>query len=149
MTYKAIDIAAEFIRLGIENNNKLTHMQVQKLTYIANGFYLAIEDQQLFTDNIKAWKYGPVIPVLYDALRHNGNDLITEPPKGSGLVDKLSNQFAMIQAVYFQYSDMPGWKLSALTHQKNTPWSQTWEAMPLGLITPDVIREHYREMIER
>ena len=39
----------------------LTPMQVLKLTYISEGYSLAIDGERLFGDRIEAWKYGPNI----------------------------------------------------------------------------------------
>lgn len=143
--YKAIDIAAEFIRLGIENNNKLTHMQVQKLVYIANGYSLAVLDEQLFDDKITAWKYGPVIRNVYDALRKNGGNLITTTPTAKSIDNDLFT--TIIQIVFNKYGGVSAWKLSALTHQTGTPWHDTWNSLPFGVITPDAIREYYRQFL--
>lgn len=149
MKYTALDVAAAFIRLGSEDRNSLTNMQVQKLTYIANGYYLAIFGKQLFGDEIRAWQYGPVIPDLYDKLRKYRNNTIDTPPSGAKPIAKDSDADLLIRQVYKVYGKMLGWQLSNLTHQANTPWSNTWNVKKFGAISADEIRSHYRELLER
>ncbi|GCL39808.1 putative prophage protein [Sphaerospermopsis reniformis] len=48
---------------GIEA--EMTNMKVQKLLYYAQSLYLAMYDQQLFPEEIQAWRYGPVCPPAY------------------------------------------------------------------------------------
>lgn len=59
--YSPVQIANKFITLGNQHHNPLTHMQLQKLTYIAHGYYLALTGKPLLNECVSAWKYGPVI----------------------------------------------------------------------------------------
>ena len=54
--------------------------------------------------------------------------------------------------MYDRYKDLTAGQLSWLTHQNDTPWSNTWNLMGSrkGIIAPDTIRDYYRDkMITR
>ena len=83
--YDAAAIGNEFIRLAAAHGRRITPMQAIKLTYIAHGWHLAMTGRPLLRDQVQAWKFGPVLPELYHALKAYGNGPITEPiwPAGS------------------------------------------------------------------
>ena len=47
----------------------MTTLQVIKTAYIAHGYSLAALDVPLVREKAQAWRYGPVFPSLYFALR--------------------------------------------------------------------------------
>ncbi|WP_366513810.1 type II toxin-antitoxin system antitoxin SocA domain-containing protein [Planktotalea sp.] len=52
-------------------------MKLQKLVYIAYGWHLALSGKKLFTEEIEAWKHGPVVPSLYHEFKHLRENPIT------------------------------------------------------------------------
>jgi uncharacterized phage-associated protein len=64
--YKPLAFANAFIRkapnLGVE------HMNLQKLTYISYGWWLAYHDAPILNEGPKVWKFGPVFNSEYHAL---------------------------------------------------------------------------------
>jgi uncharacterized phage-associated protein len=129
------EIANEFLRRAKASGRSLTHMQLQKLVYLAHGWALAVLDQQLATDQVQAWDYGPVYPELYRALRKYGakpvTSLITygdydrEAQNGDAEASANLSDFeiAVVDKVYEMYGELPAFKLSALTHEPDSPWS--------------------------
>jgi antitoxin SocA-like protein len=77
MAVQARVVANEFIRLAEADGRALTPLQVIKLAYIAHGWMLALYQRPLISDSIEAWKYGPVIPTLYHALKKYGAGSVT------------------------------------------------------------------------
>ncbi len=54
-------VANEFIKLAKKHGKKpLTHMQLQKLVYIAHGWSFALgeEEAPLIADTVEAWDWG-------------------------------------------------------------------------------------------
>ena len=131
-------IANYLINLGIDAGNYLTLMQVLKLSYISHGVSLAFLNKPLAIEEPEAWKYGPVFPTVYHALKLNGNDPISEVIKkiGSGFkfipVEESfsSEEEEAIQFVYNEYAHLDGFELSTLTHKEGTPWYEVWHANP-------------------
>ena len=69
MPVRARAVANEFIHLAKADGRSLTPLQLIKLTYIAHGWMLTLYGRPLIVDEVEAWKYGPVIPDLYQATR--------------------------------------------------------------------------------
>jgi uncharacterized phage-associated protein len=154
-------IANEFLRKpgGI---GALTQMQLQKLTYIAHGWNLALTGARLVTDDLQAWDYGPVFPMLYDHAKFFGKS-----PIGRLITDRDDNKVSffigkneehampyvavlsapereVIDRVWNKYSKYSAFTLSGLTHQPGTPWFETYFGPGKNsVITDDLIREHY------
>jgi uncharacterized phage-associated protein len=147
MPVRARAVANEFIHLAKVDGRSLTPLQLIKLTYIAHGWMLALYGRPLIVDEVEAWKYGPVIPDLYQAMRRYGaayvtKDLGTWGSWAASQLDETEREF--IQQVYRAYGHQNGVQLSRLTHQSGTPWYQTWNASGQNaVIANDLIAEYY------
>ncbi|MDO4434855.1 MAG: DUF4065 domain-containing protein [Cardiobacteriaceae bacterium] len=144
--YRAVDVADALVRLSLSEQKPLTNLKIQKLTYIVYGYWLGFTNFQLFQDTVEAWQYGPVIPELYKQLARHGANFIQEPILKKNTIPKDSDAYQLICAVYNKYKNLEAWQLVYLTHQPNTPWSQTEQALPnrKAVISPDVIRDYYK-----
>ena len=69
MAYEATALANFLLDLGDEEGLALTHMSLHKLIYVGHGWHLAANNQPLVQDAFEAWKYGPVLPTVYDAFK--------------------------------------------------------------------------------
>ena len=150
MATNARAVANEFIRLAEAEGKSLTPLQLIKLVYVAHGWMLALYQRPLITDRIEAWKYGPVIPDLYQSLKSYGagnvTETIREPLRSAALDDQERD---LIRQVYQRYGKKTGVQLSELTHRPGTPWHRTWEPDSMGLgISNDLIAEHYRRLVD-
>ena len=146
--YPVITIADEILKIAKAAGRQLTPMQLMKLAYIAHGWSLALRNEGLFPNRIEAWKYGPVVPDLYQATKHFGRtaiplDMITSAPSG---VDVETRAF--LKDVFEKYGKLSGLQLSQLTHKKGTPWDQLYLDDIMGIEIPDaVIKAHYQELL--
>lgn len=143
MSHKRSDslaIANEFIRRSLREGRPLTHMQLQKLVFFAQGWTLAVTGEELIWDQAEAWTFGPVYRRLYDALKRYGTDPIRKPIKqgddtpfpfddGEEIVaDSLVDvERAIVERVWSEYGNYPAFKLSAITHAPGTPWSKVFD----------------------
>ena len=140
----------------------LTPMQVNKLAYIAHGFTLAIEGQPLFRDRVEAWKYGPIIPSLYHALKDFGGDEISilpycgtrvDTPDLDKRLDLTTTQIperhrAVIDRVITVYGGFSGPMLSTITHEEGSPWHQCYQEGEFGIqILNDITRKYYQQQL--
>lgn len=144
MSYSAITIADELLKIAKRKGRRLTPLQLMKLVYIAHGYSLAVLNRDLFSDRIEAWKYGPVIPDLYRATKHYGRheiptDRIDDTP--STVDDQVQ---AFLEEVFAKYGHLSGFALSSLTHKSGTPWDKVYRGGVYNAEIPDsLIREHY------
>jgi uncharacterized phage-associated protein len=148
MPVRARAVANEFIHLAKADGRSLTPLQLIKLTYIAHGWMLALYGRPLIVDEVEAWKYGPVIPDLYQAMRRYGSAYVTKDlgTWGSRAASRLDEtERGITHQVYRAYGEQNGVQLSRLTHQSGTPWYQTRNASGQNaVIANDLIAEHYR-----
>ena len=153
MTNSAVAVANYFVRKSLETGKELTPMKVLKLVYIAHGWNLALYDEPLISDSIQAWKFGPVIPSVYQAFRVFRNSQITmmSPHTGNSELSKKDSE--LLDRIWDVYGDYDGIQLSAITHRENTPWDTVWNKQggkySLGATIPDnIIETHYKELAE-
>ncbi|MDQ3712673.1 MAG: DUF4065 domain-containing protein [Acidobacteriota bacterium] len=149
--YSAESVANAFLDLARREEKFLTNMQLQKLVYIAHGYCLAKLREPLFHNNIHAFEWGPVIPNLYKTLRLYGAGEVKDSiPTSESPIAEDSAEMEIIKEVWQDYGDFSGLELSALTHRKGTPWSETWRDNQFGVISDELIAEHYRrDLYER
>lgn len=144
----ALTAANRILEIAKEKGCALTPLQLLKLTYMSQGWMLGITGKPLFGDRIEAWKYGPVIPVLYHRTKEFGSSAITNQlpaPTGDAL-DPDAN--GLLEAVVDNYGHLSGPALSNLTHRPGSPWSKVWREGSTHLEIPvPLIREHY-EMLK-
>ena len=69
MAYDSRQIANCFIRFVRDDGRPVFVTALMKLVYIAHGWTLALIDRPLVSDQIEAWRYGPVIPGIYHDFR--------------------------------------------------------------------------------
>ncbi|WP_422934944.1 Panacea domain-containing protein [Sinomonas sp. P47F7] len=121
-------------------------MSLQKLLYYVQAWHLAITDTPLFSERIKAWKDGPVVPDVW----HKRQDQASRRPAVQELdgveLDELASD--LIDLVLAAYGSMSGEELSALTHVEQ-PWNEAREGVPEGAnsqnpIDPATMATFYR-----
>ena len=92
----------------------------------------------LFEEKIEAWKYGPVIPKVYQNHGILKSLLVEKNDK------KIQRVLDIICKVYNEYTSSD---LIQLTHQENTPWSNYYkEGKNIEIPKKDII-EYYRPII--
>lgn len=141
-------VANRFLELAAQKRDTLTPMQLLKLVYIAHGWMLGLYGRHLIRDEIQAWQYGPVIPMLYDSIRQFRSDPVVGPLRVSE--ETLSREeLSIIDQVYGKYGDITGPGLSRLTHQPGSPWDMTYVDGHFGLrMSNDIIEDHYRRLAQ-
>ncbi|MDR1164994.1 MAG: DUF4065 domain-containing protein [Deltaproteobacteria bacterium] len=137
----ALNSAAAVVNWFIDKNRTdgvdLTRLKIQKLPCFAQGWRLAHFDAPLFEDNIHAWKYGPVVETIYQALkRHEKEEIIKdylpvyEFVNGAYFNTRSKLNFPtdrseeFLLAYWDQYSPVDAWRLVSGSHEKNSPWDQ-------------------------
>src|SRR5271154_5310253 len=133
MPFSARAVANEFLELAKAENRQLTPMGVIKLTYLAHGWYLALAGEPLLDENVEAWRFGPVVPSLYREFKEFGNCPITRLAKISPIWNRAATLTGdgsvyakrVIKRVWEVYKHLTAVQLSNLTHEPNSPWTQT------------------------
>lgn len=140
-------IANEFLKL---EGGPMNQMRLQKLVYIANGWNLAINGAPLTDARIEAWDGGPVYRSIWNHIRDFGYNVKGRyfGANGERLKADLSDaEKSVVQHVWKRYGTYSGIKLSQLTHQGGTPWSNAYFGS--GRNSPlkqSEIQQHFREL---
>jgi uncharacterized phage-associated protein len=146
MCYLASTIARYFIEKA---NGSKTNLQINKMVYIAHGWYLALHDKPLILEDIEAWKYGPVIPELFHEFKkYRGDPIPHRPIEETKHIKDADKGF--LDRIIEVYGNWTGYQLSAKTHEKGTPWYKTkkWYRTGSYVIPERVIKEYYIEKIK-
>lgn len=145
MSYDARLIADWFLLRADRDGKQLTQMKLQKLVYIAHGWYLGLTGRPLISDPVEAWKFGPVIRSLYRYFADYGANPIPTPGGTIAQIDQETERF--LEAIWDRYKDYDAIDLSAMTHAPNTPWSQSYVSSGQPAVIPsNRIADHYRHL---
>lgn len=120
--YTALEIAKKIISLYKDLDDVITNLKLQKLLYYEQGYHLAYFGEPLFNDNIEAWMYGPVVPVVYNKYKQYDSSPI--PPVDSDLQFENDIEAKLFWEVFKLYNRYSASGLVDLTHSE-TPWQET------------------------
>lgn len=168
MPFHPAAIANYLLLLAEGERKSLSPMQVQKLVYFAHGWHLGYGRGPLSSDEVQAWRWGPVFPDLYHAVKKWGSGSIAEPisilrvtQDSDGYVverdepvipsDDTDFTVQLIERVWEQYGDMEGWALSQLTHAQDGPWYKARmksDGARNVVIPDDSIREYFERKLD-
>lgn len=156
MAFSAKAVANEFLRLAYADGRRISPLKMQKLVYLAHGWYLAVTGRPLLNEPIQAWKYGPVIPSIYKEFKENGSDVITFPASvyrngqfapakmdEEGSLEDVATARQVVERVWQQYKSFSASDLTTLTHEEGSPWDQTPNKDELGTVISDALIRDY------
>ena len=143
--YQSTCVANKLLKIASKNNKTFTPMQIIKLVYLAHAWMLALHMRPLIEEEVEAWKYGPVIPQLYQAIKNYKSNPVVLITCQSQKFDKDAQD--IIQQVYDKYGHFDGIELSMLTHEKNSPW-EIARRNGNSIISNDLIMHHYKKLVQ-
>jgi uncharacterized phage-associated protein len=144
----------------LERYERMSHLKLQKLLYLIEGYHLAYFSESLIEDDFEAWVHGPVSRKLYNQLK-DISKLHTEigyVQKGgeeypSDFLSKnlTLEQIDLINNVLDLYAQETSIALESITHQQ-TPWIETrigcTSAEKCGKIIPkEKIKSYFEQFI--
>ncbi len=146
----ALDAANYLIEVASREDEHLEPMQLQKLLYFAQCWFLADHGRKLFDDAFQAWSWGPVVPEVWKA--HAGKrKIIVDRVYYEGLAE---DQMEMLEEIWSAYREYSSIELSRMTHAAGTPWRAARGSIPddVRSSTPldlDAMRSHTLDAIDR
>jgi len=138
-------------KLHKNNIDDLTNLKLQKLLYFAYGVHLSLFNKKLFSDEIQAWKLGPVVPSVYKEFKDHGKNPLgpdvramilkedysgeIESPKIDEWTDedKIKSLFIACAA----YGEKRAWDLVDILHGEKSAWKKHYSETKRGVIIPD------------
>ena len=143
-------IANQILTFADGDGHSLTSMSLLKILYFSQGWHLATLGTPLVAQPFEAWKYGPVVRVVYDQIREYGKKPISNKLKifdiatadyvdASVILPDESSDVLFNTFLY--YGKFHAYTLSDLTHERGSPWERVWNeadrrAIP-GMIIPN------------
>lgn len=130
----------------LAKRGRMSAMKLQKVIYYCQAWSLVWDEKALFSDKIKAWANGPVVPGLY----HEHKGLFEVGPENFPTrdPDALSpSERETVDAVLGYYGDKSAQWLIDLTHRE-APWKNARGDTPIGApseaeITPAAMGDYY------
>ena len=163
MPYSPAAVANSLLYTTESDGETLDPMKLQKLVYFSHGWHLAYERGALSAEHAQAWRWGPVFPTLYNAVKMWGSEPIMKPVEAWGVVyderkwdtpsipsDDVSAT-KLIKRVWEVYGRMSGWALSQLTHEEGGPWHTVYSKNPDArdvVIPDDLIRDYFASKLK-
>lgn len=143
------DVSSYFLFRAAQEKKPLTNLKLQKLMYYAQGFYLALNDETLFSNSIEAWDHGPVVPDTYHRYKQYKNSAIPLDDEFDASQVFNSPQILFLNSIYESFSRFGAWTLRQMTH-KERPWlnhSADGETADSDVISIEEIKDHFKQFV--
>lgn len=145
---QALDVAKTMIDIftikaqhGLDDG--MTNLRLQKLMYIAQGYFLAKYGHPLYPEEIEAWKYGPVIPSLYSRYSMYKNGVIHDDPPVEGALTE--EELELVLDVLSRYGRFSTGYLVDLSHMPGSPWSKAYDANFNNRIEKKTMEDYFKK----
>lgn len=148
MAYPASVIADVFVQKGINEGRFLTQMKLQKVVFFAHGYHLARYGEPLIQEKFQAWKFGPVVPSIYQDYKLYGSRPIIDTRLLTHTPDFVTLDEMAQEAINYTWKVTKGLSaetLSNWTHQPNSPWSEVYNPNDWAIPIRDERIRHYFE----
>lgn len=130
----------QFIDDGVPEG--ITNLKLQKILYFAQAASLALNDQPLFEEEIEAWKFGPVVPTIYQRYKQFGNSPLGVEEYTEVIDADTKNLLENIWEIFGKFSAS---ELVNITHN-HTPWKEAFYANKADtIISKSALAEYYKK----
>ena len=119
----------------------ISHRELQKLLYFAQGFYLSQHDEPLFDSDLDAWKFGPVNSSIWGRFREFGYHSLTlsDNDRNNLLSNEKKTFLAVILSSFFVLGEA---QLIDMSHTDYT-WEKNYVAGLNNVIDKELIKEYF------
>jgi uncharacterized phage-associated protein len=146
-------VAKEFVNMGMASGTPVTQMQLQKMVFFAQGLHLALHDDPLCSEPFFAWKFGPVVPSIYQLYKKWGSSPIVEKPVQEHTVHPNAPETPVLSSTEREAIDytweitknLDGITLSNWSHAANSPWAQAYANGENTIISNAIIKEYFEQ----
>ncbi|SDR86601.1 Uncharacterized phage-associated protein [Mucilaginibacter mallensis] len=154
--YSASLIAAAIVQKAIDEGDPVTQMKLQKMVYFANGYNLAKRDQKLIEEDFQAWKFGPVVPTIYNDYQLYGNMAISNFDKSRSIYGSLGFDESSLgedakDAINYTWkatAHLSAADLSKWTHKEDGPWAKVYNQLePSIKIDDNDIKAYFKNFL--
>ena len=138
----ALDVANYIVNLCIEEHKPVSNLQLQKILYYIQRYYL-YSNKPLFEDDFIALAFGPAILEVYNRYCGFGGSKITF---NITLEDKLSENIkAEIDPIIRTKRILEPWEINHTLLRKGSPWEVTYNNFGVYSVIPkELIKYDYK-----
>jgi len=144
MTYDSVTVAKYLLALAYRERIVLNVTKVQKLLFIAYGYFLAKKDHVLVDEAPRAWPFGPVFPKTRKRIDYGKMVDLQDPALKE--ISQDAEVTEVLSKIIKRYSEFSASQLSDWSHMPGSPWDKTtrqsgfnWDAP----IPDDFIKEYF------
>ena len=130
----ALNVGNNILDRAFSEDVDITPMKLQKLIYFVYRDYIQKTGKPLFNERFETWKYGPVIPSVYQYFKKYGSNAIRRyATENDGKTVFAVNEEAspifkdVLDHVWNQCSSYNGIYLSSITHKEGSAWREAYK----------------------
>ena len=134
----ASTVAMYVISSCFANGYPVSNLRLQKLLYFIQGNSFIEKNEAMFSDDMYAWPYGPVIPDIYFTYCGYAGAPITR------IYEDISiSEFdrKIIDTTIERLLDVDDWTLVDMTHEEGAPWNN--HKYDRSIITKEEIKKYF------
>lgn len=154
--YTAIETACAIVNYANQIDNPMSNLKLQKVLYFVQGYYLQMTGNPFFGDEIEAWRYGPVVPNVYEQFQTFGSSFIPYIHEYS-VIDETAwnetilffsfddfspNDLNFLKAVVKKLNKYSASDLVTITH-KQDPWRLAVNSGNCSIISKESIKRYF------
>lgn len=116
------------INLFKKDSKNITQLQLQKLMYFFEAYYMNKKDvDSLYDCHFNAWMFGPVAIPLYKKFKDFGEFPIEINEEDKEIGNNIDiEKKKMLTDIYNVFGNLSSATLVNLTHMKDSPWYKKW-----------------------
>lgn len=150
-TYSAEEIADYFVFLAsqqvIDESGAvegITPLKLQKMLYFTQAAALSVYGKEIIKEDFQAWKYGPVVPVIYRKFKDKQNQPI-QCCEGTykNIKDKETKRF--LQGAWELFGKYSAVELVAMSHS-HSPWKSRYKEGKNNVIPKSEMKDYYKNI---
>ena len=132
--YSAVDVAKYIANKCSVERHFISNLQLQKIMYYVQKHFLQNQKRALFSEEIEAWAFGPVVRKVYDYFCGFGAMPIFFLLSSESPIAKEDSK--VIDRIVESKRELNPWAMVEDTHQKGKAWDMIYQD---GLGYKDVI----------
>lgn len=159
----ALSVANYFVSKSLAEKHPITLLTLVKLVYLSQGYSLALLDRPITNakyDRIEAWKFGPVLPNVYNSFKYFKTEPITHQTSLMKWDSATGDYFfedpivedkdtiIILNKVWETYKDWNSTKLINELHQQDTPWYKNYKEGKNNIIPDKETAEYYKKLLK-
>ena len=139
--YKALDVAECVIRKANAIDDPISNLKLQNILYFIQAEFLITKNKPCFREDIEAWGFGPVVPVVYREYKAYGGTSI--PHFKDRPIEPIEKEdIALIDEIVEFCKPYSSVDLTDIS-MKQDPWRMVYSRYRTKVISNESIKEYF------